>query len=146
MQIHQKAHDFKLLDQDGKPWRLSDFLGKYVLLYFYPKDNTPGCTKEACGIRDLYGQFQKEGIVVLGVSRDSAESHKRFAEKYSLPFLLLSDPKGEVVKAYEADRLASVKRISYLIGPDGAIIKFYPKVDTATHAGDVLEDLRKIDL
>ncbi len=142
----KKAPDFKLEDQDGKIHKLSDYKGSLVLIYFYPKDDTPGCTKEACAIRDDYSDFKKLGVKVFGISKDSPESHKKFAEKYDLPFTLLADTKREVITKYNAikDIFGNIgtKRISYLIGKDGKILKIYPKVDPTTHASEILEDIR----
>ena len=138
------APAFTLLDDTGVARSLADFAGKTVLLYFYPKDDTPGCTKEACMIRDVYNDFEKEGVVVIGVSTDSVASHKEFKEKYELPFILLADTDKTVVKAYEANGLLMTKRVSYLIGPDGVILKTYPDVDPATHALQILKDLKAV--
>lgn len=135
------APDFTLMDQDGKSHTLSQYKGKNVLVYFYPMDDTPGCTKEACSIRDSYQELTKLDLQVFGISPDSIESHKKFAEKYKLPFTLLSDPNKEVVGKYDADG-AWVQRISYLINKEGEIIKTYPKVSPATHAAEIYEDLR----
>lgn len=142
LQPQTLAPKFSLSAQDGQTYSLEQFRGKYTLLYFYPKDDTPGCTKEACTIRDQFAEFGKMGIVVLGVSADSVESHKAFAEKYHLPFLLLADETKETIKAYEADGLLFTKRVSYLIDPQGMIAKVYPDVDPASHAGQILEDVR----
>ena len=139
-----KAPEFSLLDDTGSLRTLSEFSGKTVLLYFYPKDDTPGCTKEACMIRDAYGDYEKEGIVVLGVSADSVESHVAFKEKYQLPFILLSDQSKKMIKLYQADGLLMTKRISYLISKDGIILKVYPDVDPATHAGEILKDIKSL--
>jgi len=137
-----KIIDFKLVDQDNIEHKLSDYSKGKVLLYFYPKDDTPGCTKEACMITEVYDDFQKAGITVLGVSADSPQSHKKFQEKYHLPFILLSDPEKKVIKEYEANSTLFTKRISYLI-ENGVIIKAYPKVDPATHASEILKDINK---
>ena len=134
-----KIIDFSLVDQDNIVHKLSDYLGR-VLLYFYPKDDTPGCTKEACMITEVYDDFKKAGITVLGVSSDSTESHKEFKQKYNLPFTLLSDMDKKVIKEYGADSMLFTKRISYLIDR-GIIIKVYPKVDPATHAMEILKDV-----
>ncbi|MFA6514830.1 MAG: peroxiredoxin [Candidatus Paceibacterota bacterium] len=136
-----KIIDFNLVDQNGVAHKLSDYSGR-VLLYFYPKDDTPGCTKEACMITEVYDDFKKAGITVLGVSSDSPESHKKFAEKYNLPFTLLSDPSKIAIKAYGASSMLFTKRISYLIDK-GIIIKVYPKVDPASHAREILKEISK---
>ena len=141
---HTKAPLFTLVDDTNTSRSLSDFSGTTVLLYFYPKDDTPGCTKEACMIRDVYADFEKAGIVVLGVSADSVESHVAFKEKYQLPFILLSDTDKEVIKAYEANGLMMTKRISYVIGGDGMILASYPDVDPATHAHTILSDIKTL--
>ena len=135
-----KIIDFNLVDQDNIYHKLSDYPGK-VLLYFYPKDDTPGCTKEACMITEVYDDFKKAGITVLGVSADSPESHRKFREKYNLPFTLLSDPDKKVIKDYGAFSPLFTKRISYLI-INGEIIKSYPKVDPASHAMEILKDIK----
>jgi peroxiredoxin Q/BCP len=110
-------------------------------VYFYPKDDTPGCTKEACIIRDMYGEFQRLGVTVLGISADSLESHKLFAEKYQLPFILLSDPDQATAKAYGASGILYTKRISYLIDLHGIIVRAYDNVDPTTHGGEILKDV-----
>jgi len=138
------APDFRLLDDKGIPHTLSQYAGKYVLVYFYPKDDTPGCTTEACTLRDAYADFERLGVVVIGISKDSTDSHKKFAEKYNLPFILLSDPERIAITAYGARGGVATRRISYLIGPDGKVIKAYPKVDPAAHAGEILADLLSI--
>jgi len=135
-----KIIDFTLRDQDNKEHKLSDYSSGRVLLYFYPKDDTPGCTKEACAITEVYDDFIKMGITVLGISSDSPESHKKFKAKYNLPFTLLSDPDKKVIKEYEASSVLSTKRISYLIDR-GIIIKAYPKVDPASHAMEILKEI-----
>ncbi len=137
------APNFTLLDQDSKTQQLADYASQYVLIYFYPKDDTPGCTKEACMIRDSYSGFQERNIQVFGISADSPESHQKFIEKYHLPFTLLSDEKKEVAKLYNADGIF-LKRISYLIAPGGRIVNFYPNVDPANHAAEILADFDKV--
>lgn len=144
----QIAPDFSLPDQDGKTHSLANYRGQVVLIYFYPKDDTPGCTKEACTIAEVYDDFEKNGVKVFGISADSIESHKQFAEKYHLPFTLLSDPDRQVIVAYGANQEGEgsehsthTKRISYLVSPDGVIIRSYPDVDPATHALNILKDL-----
>ena len=146
----KKAPDFKLPDQDGKMHTLREHNGKWVLLYFYPKDDTPGCTAEACAIRDEFPNFKKIRAVVLGVSKDSVESHKKFAEEYRLPFRLLSDTEKKVIQKYGVwgeknmmgKKYMGVKRTSFLIDPNGIIAKVYENVKPDNHAGEVLEDIK----
>ena len=137
------APDFNLTDQMGKTHKLSDYEGSWVLLYFYPKDDTSGCTTEACGFRDNYQTFEAKGLKVLGVSADSVDSHLRFTQKHNLNFTLLADPEREVIKLYEASRPWGIgtKRLSYLIDKKGIIRKVYHKVTPATHAEEVITDL-----
>lgn len=145
----EKAPDFKLKDQDGVEHKLSDYKGKWVLLYFYPKDDTPGCTKEACSFRDNHDLFQNKNIVVIGVSKDSVKSHKKFSDKFSLPFDILSNESLDVIKSYRAygkkkfmgREYMGVNRISYLIDPDGIIYKAFPKVKPTEHASEILEEM-----
>ncbi len=147
-----KVIDFKLQDQDSKFHSLSDYLGKRVILYFYPKDDTPGCTKEACSFRDSFNQLQNLGVIVLGVSKDSIVSHQKFAQKYHLNFPLLSDPEAKVIKAYKAwgkkkflgKEYEGILRTTYLINPKGIIAKVYEKVDPIDHANLILADLQLI--
>jgi thioredoxin-dependent peroxiredoxin len=142
-----KAPDFKTTDQDGKPVSLKDFAGKKVVLYFYPKDDTPGCTKEACAFRDGFADYRKRGIEVLGVSADDEESHKKFAKKFDLPFRLLADTERKIVKDYGAfgekslyGRLfKGIYRITYLIDEKGKIAAVWPKVKPNEHARQILE-------
>jgi peroxiredoxin Q/BCP len=145
------APAFTLKDADGNAVKLADFKGKTVVVYFYPKDDTPGCTKEACGFRDLWKDIQKAGAVVLGVSADSAASHQKFAAKYQLPFTLLSDPDRKVMTAYDAygekmmygKKTVGVIRSTVLIGPDGKVRKHWKRVPKADeHPAKVLEELR----
>lgn len=146
----QDAPDFELSDGEGKIHKLSDYKGKMVLIYFYPKDDTPGCTTEACTIRDSYDDFKKMVIVVLGISVDSVKSHKKFSDKYKLPFPLLSDEKKEVVnkygvwgkKKFMGREYEGTNRISFLIGEDGKIMKVYEEVKPAKHAAEVLTDAK----
>jgi peroxiredoxin Q/BCP len=134
-----------VLGDQATPIKLSDYRGRKVVLYFYPKDNTPGCTKEACTFRDGYNDLQRWGIVLLGCSIDSADSHRAFARKYSLPFPLLLDPDNKIAKAYGADNgipiLRLDRRVTYVIGEDGNIVKVYPSVDPASHAKQIVSDL-----
>lgn len=147
LDIGQQAPEFHLFDQNGEKHSLSGQKGKKVVLYFYPKDDTPGCTTEACSIAEVYDEFQDKNVVVFGVSADNQASHKAFAEKYHLPFILLSDPTYEVVRAYgayEKDIIAPgihTRRITYLIDEAGIVMKAYPEVDPATHAHAILSDL-----
>ena len=144
-----KAPDFTLNDKDGKEVSLSDFLGKKVVLYFYPRDNTPGCTKQACGFRDNYDKYKDHDIVVIGISKDSEKSHTNFINKHDLPFILLSDPELEAIKAYDVwkeknmygKKSMGVVRTTYIIDEQGNIEKVYGKVKAATNAEDVLKDL-----
>jgi peroxiredoxin Q/BCP len=135
-----EAPDFALPDQDGVSHQLTDYRGTWVLLYFYPKDDTPGCTAEACGFRDAMPAMK--GMQILGISADSIPSHKRFAEKFNLNFPLLSDTDKDVIKAYGAAGIYT-RRISYLIDPDGNISKKYQKVEPSKHAKEVSGDLSK---
>ena len=144
-----KAPDFTLTDQEGKTHKFSDYKGKWILLYFYPKDDTPGCTKEACAIRDSWAEFAKRGAVVLGVSTDSVKSHEKFSQKYELSFTILPDENKEVVKEYgvwgEKKVIGRIfqgtKRVSFLISPALRIAKVYEKVKPTIHAEQVLSDL-----
>lgn len=147
LEVGTKAPAFTLPDQNGEMHSLEDYAGKKVVLYFYPRDNTPGCTKQACGFAELYPQFMEKGAVVLGVSKDSAASHKRFGEKYSLPFTLLSDTELEVIKAYDVWKekknygkvSMGVVRTTYLIDETGMIVKAFDKVKTAENPAQMLE-------
>lgn len=148
----KKAPDFLLADQNNISHSLNSYKGKWVLLYFYPKDDTPGCTKEACAFRDIAADYTKNNVVVLGMSKDSVASHKKFADKYHLAFPLLSDEKTDTIKAYGAwgkkkfmgKEYEGTQRISFLIGPDQTIQKEYLKVDVFTHAKEILEDVKKL--
>jgi peroxiredoxin Q/BCP len=143
----QKAPKFEGIDQDGKKIRLNDFAGKKVVLYFYPKDNTPGCTAEACNLRDNYKELMKKGFVVLGVSPDTEKSHKGFAEKYSLPFPLIADSTKTILNDYEAwgekkmygKTVTGVLRSTFIIDEKGFIEKIISKVETATHTEQILK-------
>jgi peroxiredoxin Q/BCP len=142
LNINTQAPSFSGLNQDNKTVSLSDYLGKWVVLYFYPKDDTSGCTKEACGIRDNYSELQKYAEVI-GVSSDSVESHKQFADKYHLPFTLIADPDRKIIKSYDANGILA-KRISYLINPKGIISKAYPNVNPSQHAEEIIADLKEL--
>jgi peroxiredoxin Q/BCP len=138
--------DFSAPNQDGKVVKLSELKGKPVLVYFYPKDDTPGCTKEACSIRDQYARFTKAGLVILGISRQDAESHKAFRAKYHLPFDLLTDKDGDIAKLLGVDSYPLVsmhKRQSLLIDADGKLLEFYGSVDPEKHADEVLAKIEK---
>ena len=139
--IGTKAPNFSLADQDGVIQTLSGSLGHHVLVYFYPKDDTPGCSKEACVIRDRYGELERLGLRIFGISADTVESHKKFADKYSLPFRLLADPTRQTIARYEASGPMFSKRISYLIDPEGTVVKAYDDVDPMTHGGEILNDV-----
>ena len=142
-----KAPDFTLCDKDGREVSLSDFLGKKVVLYFYPKDNTPGCTRQACGFAAAYAEFEKRGVVVVGVSKDSVASHVRFAEKYGLPFVLLSDPECKAIEAYGVWREKKmcgkvgmgVVRTTFIIDEQGTVSEVMEKVKPDTNAAEILE-------
>ena len=147
----RNAPDFTLQDAAGRHVSLADFKGKDVIVYFYPKDDTPGCTKEACGFRDLWKDLQKAGVVVLGVSADGAESHTKFSDKYRLPFTLLSDPERKVMTAWGAygekilygKKTTGVIRSTVWVGPDGSVRKHWKRVaDAAKHPAQVLEAVR----
>jgi peroxiredoxin Q/BCP len=152
IQEGKPAPAFTLRDTNGKSVSLKDLRGKNVILYFYPKDDTPGCTKEACGFRDLGKKIEKHGAVILGVSPDGAESHQKFSEKYKLPFTLLSDPDKKVMKEYGAygpkmmygKKTTGVIRSTVWIGPDGKVVKHWSRVAKADeHPDKVLEALQE---
>ena len=146
LETGMKAPDFSLPDKDGNTILLSDFLGKKVVLYFYPKDNTPGCTRQACAFAASYEQFKTQDIVVIGISKDSAASHLKFAQKYDLPFILLSDPELQAIQAYgvwQEKKLygkvsMGVVRTTFIINEQGVIEKVMPKVKPDTNAADIL--------
>lgn len=138
------APDFSLPDENGEFHSLEEYRGSWVLLYFYPKDDTPGCTKEACSLRDHALDYEQNDLIVVGISKDSGESHQKFISKYKLPFTLLSDEKGKVINMYGAGGALGTKRISYLIDPEGVIEKVYSKVDPENHAKEVLKDLESL--
>ncbi|ASC73657.1 Rehydrin [Halomicronema hongdechloris C2206] len=150
--VGDPAPNFSLPDAEGNTVSLSDLRGKRVVLYFYPRDNTPGCTKEACGFRDAYPDYQGQEVVVLGVSTDDAKSHGKFATKFNLPFPLLVDDGGQVASAYGSYGLKKfmgkeymgISRSTFIIGPDGRIEKIYRQVKPDTHASDVLADLASL--
>ena len=149
IEIGMQAPDFTLVNKDGKEVSLSDFRGKRVVLYFYPKDNTPGCTRQACAFAGTYSDFEKRNVEVIGISRDSVASHVKFAEKYGLPFILLSDPELQAIKAYgvwQEKKLYGktsfgVVRTTFIIGPDGTVERVMPKVKPDTNAAEILAEL-----
>lgn len=146
LEVGTKAPDFTLKNQEGQEVSLSQFAGKRVVLYFYPRDNTPGCTRQACGFAQNYGGFTQRDVVVIGVSKDSVASHLKFAQKYELPFVLLSDPDLEAIQAYgvwQEKKLygkvsMGVVRTTYIIDPQGVIEKVMPKVKPDTNATEIL--------
>ena len=150
LNVGEKAPEFTLADRNGQPVSLSDFAGKRVVLYFYPRDNTPGCTRQACAFARLYEEFQTLNAVVVGISKDSAASHDRFAQKYGLPFVLLSDPELRAIQAYgvwQEKKLygktsMGVVRTTYLLDEQGIIQKVMPKVKPDQNAGEVLAFLK----
>ncbi|MGV0029156.1 thioredoxin-dependent thiol peroxidase [Phormidesmis priestleyi] len=149
LKIGDPAPDFELPDTQGNLIQLSNFKGQRVVLYFYPRDNTPGCTKEACSFRDAYAEYQAQGVVVLGISTDDAKSHQKFVTKYELPFPLLSDEGGKVAAEYDSYGLKKfmgkeymgISRNTFVIGPDARIEKIYTKVKPENHAAQILTDL-----
>ena len=151
MNIGDTAPDFTLQDKAGNQVRLSDFAGQKVVLYFYPKDNTPGCTRQACAFAAAYDDFKKRNIIVIGISKDSVESHRKFAEKHNLPFILLADPELQAIQAYgvwQEKKLygktsMGVVRTTYLINEDGMIDKVFPKAKPDTNAEEILAYLNR---
>ena len=149
LEVGTQAPDFTLPDQNGNRHSLSDYRGKKVILYFYPKDNTPGCTKQACGFAERFPQFTEKGAVVLGISKDSVASHKKFEEKYGLPFTILSDPELVAIQAYDVwqekknygKTYMGVVRTTYLIDEEGKIAKAFDKVKAADNSEQMLGEL-----
>ncbi|MEY3297959.1 MAG: hypothetical protein RLZZ597_1219 [Cyanobacteriota bacterium] len=149
LSVGDPAPNFSLPDAEGNLYSLEALKGQRVVLYFYPRDNTPGCTKEACGFRDAYAAYQEKGVTVLGVSADDAKSHSKFAAKYNLPFPLLVDEGGEVasrfgvygLKKFMGKEYMGITRSTFIIGPDGTLEKIYLKVKAETHAETVLAEL-----
>ena len=147
-----KAPQFNLPDQKEKLHSLSDYKGSWLILYFYPKDFTPGCTKEACSFRDTSREFAKKGVKIVGISKDSVSSHKKFAEKYHLTFPILSDPEHRVIEAYGAwgkknfmgREYLGTTRNTVLINPKGEIVKEYKKVNPMVHSGEILKELDRL--
>jgi peroxiredoxin Q/BCP len=152
VQLGQQAPLFSLPDQTGKKQTLKDYRGKWVVLYFYPADDTPGCTKQACDIRDSWATFKAKNIVVFGISPDTVESHQTFSEKYTLPFPLLADPEKKVLEDYGAWEqkisfsriLFGIQRSTVIIDPKGKIAKIYKRVQYQTHAEKILQDLETL--
>ncbi|MGP1568182.1 MAG: thioredoxin-dependent thiol peroxidase [Peptoanaerobacter stomatis] len=149
LEIGTKAPEFELQDQNGDLHKLSDYLGKKVILYFYPKDNTPGCTKQACGFSEMYPQFIEKNAVVIGVSKDSVKSHKKFEENHNLGFTLLSDEQLDTIKAYDVWKekknygrtYMGIERTTYLIDEKGIIIKSFGKVKAADNPSQMLGEI-----
>ena len=150
MQVNDKAPDFTTTDENGKEVALKDFRGKTVVLYFYPKADTPGCTKEACGFRDTYKQIQKTGVVLLGISKDTAASQKKFKDKFHLPFPLLADAEKKIANLFGVlkeknmygKKTIGIARTTFVIGPDGKIQHIFNNVKAEGHAEEVLEYLK----
>jgi len=147
-----KAPEFTLMNESGQEFRLSDYIGKTVLLYFYPKDDTPGCTKEACNFRDDYSEYDKAGVTILGISPDTSKSHAKFKAKYELPFTLLADPDHQIASLYGVwgrkklmgREYDGILRTTFLIGPDSRIIKVFENVKPAEHSVEVLAELKTL--
>jgi len=151
LEVGTKAPLFTLPDKDGQEINLADYLGKKIVLYFYPRDNTPGCTRQACAFAAAYEEFKRQDIVVIGISKDSAASHLKFAEKHNLPFILLSDPELQAIQAYDVWKEKKlygkvnmgVVRTTYIINEEGIIEKVMPKVKPDTNAAEILEYLNQ---
>jgi thioredoxin-dependent peroxiredoxin len=141
LSVGDTAPNFTVKDTTGQTVTLADSAGKQVVMYFYPKDDTPGCTKQACSFRDNYQQYTSKGITVFGVSMDDESSHQAFTAKFDLPFPLLADTDGAIAKAYDVEGGGYAKRVTYVIGADGKISHVYTTVKTDTHATDVLADI-----
>jgi peroxiredoxin Q/BCP len=150
MELHDKVANFTLQDEEGRNVSLSDFKGKPVVLFFYPKADTPGCTIEACGFRDHFKKLQDEGVVVLGISRDTPKAQKKFKEKYDLPYTLLTDVDEAVCNQFGVlkeknmygKKVMGIERTTFVIGPDQTLVKIFPKVKPEGHAEEVLEALK----
>jgi peroxiredoxin Q/BCP len=151
MEIHEKIENFSLQNQDEQSVQLNDFAGKPIVLFFYPKADTPGCTIEACGFRDAFSELENAGAVVLGISRDTPRAQKKFQEKYNLAYPLLADVNGEVCKQFDVLReknmygkkVIGIERTTFLIGPDLRLLKIFPKVKPEGHAEEVLKIIRE---
>ncbi|MEF9968211.1 MAG: thioredoxin-dependent thiol peroxidase [Longicatena sp.] len=152
LEVGSKAIDFNLLDENAQEIKLSSFKGKKVIVYFYPKDNTPGCTKQACAFKASYEVYKQAGIVVIGISKDSVASHKKFKDKYELPFILCSDPELKVIQAYGVWKekklygksFMGIQRATFIIDEDGIILKVFEKANPANNAEDILAYLQTI--
>jgi len=152
LNVGDPAPGFELPDAEGNTVKLADLKGKWVVLYFYPRDNTPGCTKEACGFRDAYGDYERSDVVVLGVSTDDAKSHTKFATKYDLPFPLLVDEGGAIagdygsygLKKFMGKEYMGISRSTFIIDPEGKLAKIYRKVKPEPHAQEVLQDIAEL--
>ncbi len=149
LEVGQKAPEFSLVDNEGQAHRLSDYQGKTIVVYFYPKDDTPGCTKEACSFRDSYEDYRKAGVEIIGISPDSEKSHSKFKKKHDLPFVLLSDPEHQVCEAFGVWGLKKmygreyegVFRTTFIIGPDGTIKRVFENVKPSDHSEEVLAEV-----
>lgn len=146
LKVGEAAPDFESTDQNGNTVKLSSLRGNPVVLYFYPRDNTPGCTTEACNFRDNYSEYRKHNVTVLGVSTDGEDSHKKFEKKYDLNFTLVVDKNKDISDKFGTLSGNSAKRVTYLIGPDGKVLHVYPKVSPKEHAVEVLAKLRELNL
>ena len=150
MDVNEKAPDFTLPDENGEPVTLSSFKGKPIVLFFYPRANTSGCTTEACGFRDNYGKLIRSGLIVLGISPDTAKAQKKFQEKYELPYTLLADADKEVAKLFDVlkeknmygKKVMGIERTTFLIGPDGTIAQVWRKVKPEGHAEQILAEAK----
>ena len=150
LSVGQEAPKFELLDNEGNLHKLSDYRGQTIVVYFYPKDDTPGCTKEACSFRDTYADYKQAGVEIIGISPDSEKSHSRFIQKYELPFTLLSDPDHKVceafgvwgLKKYMGREYEGVFRTTFIIGPDGLIKRVFENVKPADHSQEVLAEVQ----
>ncbi len=146
LRVGDIAPDFEAIDQNGNKIRISERKGRVTVLYFYPKDFTPGCTTEACNFRDNFSEFSKRGIDVIGVSVDTENSHKKFADKLNIPFLLLSDKNKEIARKYNVLGVATAKRVTFIIDKEGKIAHIFEKVSPKDHAREVLEKIEELKL
>lgn len=146
LRVGDIAPDFEAIDQNGNKIRISERKGKVIVLYFYPKDFTPGCTTEACNFRDNFSEFSKRGIDVIGISVDTENSHKKFADKLNIPFLLLSDKNKEIARKYNVLGMATAKRVTFIIDKEGKIAHIFEKVSPKDHAREVLEKIEELKL